>query len=199
MEKSIMSFLRNFLSALWLAYAVGLPALADTRVAVLDFELKDVTALPDVPEEVARTASLKPLLERALTNKGDYRFVSAANSGSAVAGHAAGYLWDHPDEAAKLGKHNDARFVVAGRVHKPSFLFVYFMARVIDADTGKLIGDFTIEVKGQQQKLTPIGIENLAARIDTALRQALEPNGGSNPNAPRAGLAPGARSEEKQS
>ncbi len=194
-----MSFLRNFLSALWLVYAVGLPALADTRVAVLDFELKDVTALPDVPEEVARTASLKPLLERALTNKGDYRFVSAADPGPAVAGQAAGYIWDHPDEAAKLGKQNDARFVVAGRVHKPSFLFVYFMARVIDADTGKLIGDFTVEVKGQQKKLTPVGIEDLATRIDTTLRQVLEANDGSNPNAPRAGLAAGVRSGEKPS
>lgn len=35
---------------------------AEVRIALLDFELKDVTLLPNRPEEIERTASIKPFL-----------------------------------------------------------------------------------------------------------------------------------------
>ena len=35
-------------------------------LAVLSFELKDMTPLPDTPEEVQRTASIAPLLREVL-------------------------------------------------------------------------------------------------------------------------------------
>jgi len=38
---------------------------ARTKIAILDFELKDLTLAPRLPEEIKRTASIKPLLEKA--------------------------------------------------------------------------------------------------------------------------------------
>jgi hypothetical protein len=39
------------------------PVNAAPRIAVLNFELVDDTLLPNAPEELTRTASMKPLLE----------------------------------------------------------------------------------------------------------------------------------------
>ena len=39
---------------------------AETRIAILDFELKDLTLAPRIPAEIKRTASIKPLLEAEL-------------------------------------------------------------------------------------------------------------------------------------
>ncbi len=38
---------------------------AATRIAVLDFELNDITSLPNTPAERQRTASMAPLLTKA--------------------------------------------------------------------------------------------------------------------------------------
>ena len=50
-------------------------AAAETRIAVLDFELKDLTLAPRIPAEIERTATVKPLLENELKNSG-YTIVS---------------------------------------------------------------------------------------------------------------------------
>jgi len=39
---------------------------AAARIAVLDFELNDITSLPNTPAERQRTASMAPLLTKAL-------------------------------------------------------------------------------------------------------------------------------------
>ena len=44
---------------------------AETKIAILDFELKDLTLVPRIPAEIKRTASIKPLLEVEL-KKADY-------------------------------------------------------------------------------------------------------------------------------
>jgi hypothetical protein len=43
---------------------------AETSIAILDFELSDVTLAPGIPAEIARTASIKPMLEGELTRAG---------------------------------------------------------------------------------------------------------------------------------
>ena len=44
---------------------LSLPLAAETRIAVLEFDLKDVTLTANTPQEIERTASIKPLLEGA--------------------------------------------------------------------------------------------------------------------------------------
>ncbi|HYE36460.1 DUF2380 domain-containing protein [Methylocaldum sp.] len=161
-----MSFLSKIISIIALTILVSLPVSANSDIAVLDFELNDVTSNPGVAEEIERTGSLKRQLEESLSAKGGYRIVSIDPATQEAATKGFGYLWDHPDEAAALGKNSGSRFVLVGRVHKPSFLFVYLMAHLIDTRTGEVIGDFIVEVKGQQKNFTAKGIENLARQID---------------------------------
>ena len=168
-----MSIPVRLAASVFLAFLLTLPAGASTPVAVLDFQLNDLTSNPGVPEELERTASLRPLLEKSLAAKGVYRMIDVDRAAQTAASPAMGYLWDYPDEAAALGKSNEARYVLVGRLTKPSFLFAYLEARLIDANAGKAIGKFYVEVKGQQARFTPRGVDRLAEQIDAALR-ALE-------------------------
>jgi len=143
-------------------------AAAETRIAVLDFELKDLTLAPRIPAEIERTATVKPLLENELKNSG-YTIVSLPQDAQLSATSGTGYLFDHHDVAAQLGSQYGADYVVVGRLHKPSFLFVYLMAHLIDVSNGKLIGDYISEVKGGEKKLTPKGVESLAVKINDTL------------------------------
>jgi hypothetical protein len=65
---------------------------AETRIAILDFELKDLTMIPRTPEEIKRTASIKPLLEAEL-KKADYVIFSIDPKKQKLANSGVGYLW----------------------------------------------------------------------------------------------------------
>jgi hypothetical protein len=147
---------------------------AAPRIAVLDFELKDLTPAPNIPSEIARTASIKPLLEQELAKKG-FNIVRIAPDAVAKAAAGPGYLFDHHDLAGQLARTVEADYIVAGRLHKPSYLFVYLMAHLVDAKQGKLIGDYISEVKGGDRKLTAKGVESLAEKIQKTLDRTAFP------------------------
>ncbi|MGZ8223570.1 MAG: DUF2380 domain-containing protein [Methylobacter sp.] len=141
---------------------------AATRIAVLDFELKDLTLAPGIPAEIARTASVKPMLENELKKSG-FEIVSIAQDAQYRATAGVGYLFDHHDVAAKLAEKYGADYVIVGRLHKPSFLFVYLMAHLIEVTSEKLVGNYLSEIKGGEKKLTLKGVESLAVKITNTL------------------------------
>ena len=141
---------------------------AETRIAILDFELKDLTLVPRTPAEIKRTASIKPLLEAEL-KKADYVIISIDSKRQKFANGGVGYLFDHHDVAANLGKQFDADYVLVGRLHKPSFLFAYLMGHLIRVSDAKLIGDYISEAKGPNRKLTIKAVESLTVKIDKTL------------------------------
>lgn len=148
--------------------------IAETRLAVLDFELKDLTPMPRIPAEIERTAAIKPLLEAELKRAG-YVIMTIDLKAQKRAENGVGYLFDHHDAAAALAKPFGADYVLVGRLHKPSFLFVYLMGRLIRVSDSRLIGDFVSEVKGSDAKLTLKGVENLTVKIDSALENRYTP------------------------
>jgi hypothetical protein len=141
---------------------------AEIRIAVLDFELKDLTLAPGIPAEIERTASVKPLLENELRNSG-YAIISIPQNAQLSATSGIGYLFDHHDVAAQLASKYGVDYVIVGRLHKPSFLFVYLMAHVIEVSNGKLVGNYISEVKGGEKKLTLKGVESLAVKINDGI------------------------------
>lgn len=138
---------------------------AQPRIAVLDFELRDLTLKPGVPQELERTASVKPLLEEELQKSG-YEIIAIPLAAQTQATAGFGYLFDHHDIAAQLAKQYGADYVIVGRLHKPSFLFVYLMAHLIDVKQQRLIADYLSEVKGAEKKLTLKGVESLVVKIN---------------------------------
>ena len=138
---------------------------AAPKIAILDFELKDLTLKPGIPEEIERTASIKPMLEEELAKSG-YEIVLIPLIAQKQATAGVGYLFDHHDTAAQLAQHYNADFVIVGRLHKPSFLFVYLMAHLVDVKQQRLIADYVSEVKGGEKKLTRKGVESLVVKIN---------------------------------
>lgn len=146
-------------------------AAANPRIAVLDFELKDVTLAPGIPAEIARTASIKPMLENELRKSG-YEMVSITQESQQQAEAGTGYLFDHPDVAAQLGKKQGADYVLVGRLHKPSFLFFYLIVHLVDVKNEVLAGEYLYEVKGGEKKLVAKGVEGIAEKITKTLGAA---------------------------
>ena len=138
---------------------------AQPRIAVLDFELRDLTVIPGIPQEVARTASVKPMLEEELKKSG-YEIVAIPVAAQMQATAGFGYLFDHHDVAAQLAQHYNADYVIVGRLHKPSFLFVYLMAHLVDVKQQRLVADYLSEVKGGEKKLTRKGVESLVVKVN---------------------------------
>ena len=158
--------------ALLLLTTLMTPCWAAPRIAVLDFELKDLTLLPDSPEEIERTASIRPFLENALSETADVHIVEIDSAAMSKANVGFGYLFEHPDVAATLGKQHGAEWVVVGRLHKPSHLFAYLMVHLIDVGTGALAENIIVEVKGQQHIVNKKGAERLAKKILHHITQA---------------------------
>lgn len=144
---------------------------AETRIAVLDFELKDVTLAPRVPAEISRTASIKPMLENELKQSG-YEVVPIPDDAQQQAIAGVGYLFDHVDVAAQLGGKYGADYVIIGRLHKPSFLFFYLMAHLVDVKKEALAGEYLYEVKGGEKKLVAQGVEGITEKITKTLGAA---------------------------
>jgi hypothetical protein len=147
---------------------------AETSIAVLDFELNDLTLKPGIAAEINRTASVKPLLKKELKGAG-YRIISIDLAAQHQANSGFGYLFDHDDVAAELGRAAGADYVLVGRLHKPSFLFAYIMGHLIRVKDGQLIGNYISETKGGDEKLTLKGVESLASKIDKDLDKSYTP------------------------
>lgn len=145
------------------------PIQADESIAILAFELNDLTLLPQTTEELKRTASIKPLLEEALRAEGGHPVVPIDERAATDANAGVGYLFDHPEAAARLGRQFGADWILVGRLHKPSFLFAYIMAHLVDTRDGTQAANYIVEVKGPAQQVTKKGVARLAEKIDQTL------------------------------
>jgi hypothetical protein len=150
---------------LWFYLAFSYPVNAAPRIAVLDFELRDITALPNTPEEVTRTVFMKPLLEQAISKLGDDKIIQINTNEQNPATAGVGYLFNFDGIAAKLGRQSGADWVVVGRHSKGSFLYSYLMAHLIDVKTESLAANYSVELKGTYQKVRQRGISALAKKL----------------------------------
>jgi hypothetical protein len=145
----------------------GNTADANQRIAVLAFELNDITSLPNTPQEQIRTASIQPLLEAAIRQADNsYEIIPINPQTQSVANGSFGYLFRFHDLAAKLGAQANADWVIVGQHSKPSFLFSYLMVHVINVKSEKLAASIDIELKGNHETVTQHGVRSLAEKIN---------------------------------
>jgi hypothetical protein len=154
------------------SFSVGI--CAETSIAILDFELSDVTLAPRIPAEIERTASIKAMLEGELKKAG-YKIIAIDLDAQHEANGSFGYLFDHNDVAAELARKVGADYVLVGRLHKPSFLFAYLMGHLIKTDSGGMIENYVVETKGGDKKLTLKAVETLTSYIDKNLDNIYTP------------------------
>ncbi len=164
---------------LFLSFLIGLTfgisvTYAETKIAILAFELKDLTLAPGIPAEIKRTASIKPLLSQELSRAG-YKILEVDEIQYQQLNAGPGYLFEHHDVAARLGEKVAADYVLVGRLHKPSFLFAYLMGHLVRVSDGRLVGNYISEAKGPHVKLTKKTVESLAVKIDRDLDKRYTP------------------------
>ncbi|MCX7094172.1 MAG: DUF2380 domain-containing protein [Methylobacter sp.] len=166
-----MNRVKSTLTALAIGSLLLTNADAAQRIAVLDFELNDITSLPNTPEEQRRTASIRPLLEQAINRTGDYEVIHIDAAAQAAANSSFGYLFRFNDLAAKLGKQFGADWIIVSQHSKPSFLFSYLIAHVINIKNQTQTARYDIELKGNHEKVTQRGVKALADKVHNLIGQ----------------------------
>ncbi len=150
--------------------------LAATRIAVLDFELNDITLLPNTKEELERTASIAPLLRESLSRTGNYQAVAVTAESQRSANAGFGYLFRFHDIAANLGQQYDADWIVVSQHSKPSFLYSYLRSYLIQVKTRTTIARYDIELKGSHESVMRQGVGALANKLHQTLSRQDEIN-----------------------
>ncbi len=170
----ISHFKKSVLFSLVLLALLSANVKANTRIAILDFELSDVTLAPGIPAEIERTGAIKAMLEAELKKAG-YIIIPIDLAAQHQANAGFGYLFNHNDVAAALARKAGAEYVLVGRLHKPSFLFAYLMGHLIKANDGGLIENYVVETKGGESRLTLKAVETLTSKIDYNLDKSYSP------------------------
>jgi len=142
---------------------------AATRIAVLDFELNDITSLPNTQPEQQRTASMAPLLTKALSQIDGYEIVPVDAGIQKAANSSFGYLFRFHEVAAQLGRQLGADLIIVSQHSKPSFLFSYLWVYLIDVKKQTTIARYDIELKGNHEKVTQRGIASLTRKIQATV------------------------------
>lgn len=135
------------------------------KIAVFDFELNDITSLPNTSDEIQRTASFKPLLENVINSLGGYEIIQINTKEYNLQNAGLGYLYRFHDISASLGEEVGAKWVIVGQHSKPSFLFSYIMANLVNVKTKKLVARYEIELKGNHKKVTNRGIKAISKKL----------------------------------
>ncbi|CZF84123.1 hypothetical protein GCE9029_04214 [Grimontia celer] len=140
-------------------------------IAVLSFELADLTQVDNNTEEVIRTASLAPMLRKALNGEHGYDTVQIPLDAYENANQGFGYLFEHADSAAELGESLGADWIVITRIHKPSFLFSYLIVQVVNVKAKRAYPELIVEIKGQQAEMNQRGVDKLAEKIHSQIER----------------------------
>ena len=138
---------------------------AGIRIAILDFELNDMTSLPNTRAELIRTGSIKPLLEQAISQETGYEIIRINSEEQKFANAGFGYLFRFHDVAAKLGEEFGADWIIVGQHSKPSFLESSLITDLINIKTASRVAELIVDLKGNHEKVTERAVKTLAGKI----------------------------------
>lgn len=130
--------MRNFILIFSSFCMIGFAQAADVtvkntqkKIMAVEFELRDVSPLPNVKQEIERTALIDNVIKKTLVEYG-YEIVPACDALHKTFEQGNGYLYDRPEVAGKIGGECGADYVFMGQTWKPSFLFVFPQVQVVD-------------------------------------------------------------------
>ncbi|MEQ1602572.1 MAG: DUF2380 domain-containing protein [Methylophilaceae bacterium] len=105
------------------------------KIMVVDFILRDVSPLPDAPQEIERVALLDTVIKQTLAAHG-YVLLKPCDELLKASKQAISYLFDRPELAASLGGACGADYVLMGESWKPSYLFSFPQIKLMDTRKG---------------------------------------------------------------
>lgn len=144
---------------------------SDAKVMVSDFQLNDLTDLPNAPEELARIAYLSSTFRQKIV-EGSVEVVPVNDQLKAqMSANSATYFFDHPALAAKLAEDSGADYLVIGVALKPTYLFVYPRILMIDIKTQQVVHASYVQLESSwlDQHTTARNAEKLAEKVRAKL------------------------------
>ena len=143
------------------------------KVMVLDFQLNDLTDLPNAPEELARIEYLSSTFKQKLVDDG-VEIVPVNDQLKAVLlAQSPTYLFDHVELAAKLAEGSGADYLFIGVALKPTYLFVYPRTLLVDIKTRKVVQARASQLESSwlDKNTTARSAEKLANMVSEELKK----------------------------
>lgn len=139
---------------------------------VLDFQLNDMTDLPNAPEELARIAHLSDTYKQILAENGVQLVPVNDRLKADIANQSPTYLFDNVPHAAKQAAGSGADYLLIGVALKPTYLFVYPRILLIDLKTQKVVlaKAAQLESSWTDNNTTARTAEKLAVMVTDALK-----------------------------
>jgi Protein of unknown function (DUF2380) len=154
--------LPGLLCALWAAAAQAAPV----KVAVFDLELYDTSLEGELrgrdPAETARLTEMTTLLREAVAAQSGLTAVDVAPLRDRLAQMPA--LYSCSGCEAKLAGELGAERSVSGFVYKVSTLILYITVAVRDTQTGKLVEEASVSIRGNTDESWRHGLQSLLDR-----------------------------------
>ena len=149
----------------------------DAKVMVPDFQLNDLTDLPNAQEELARIAYLSSTFRQKIIEYGIEVIPANDQLKVEMSANSATYLFDHPAIAAKLAEGSGADYLVVGVALKPTYLFIYARILMVDIKTQQVIyGSYVqLESSWSDQHTTARNAEKLAEKVRAKLNELIKP------------------------
>ncbi len=145
------------------------------KVMVLDFQLNDLTDLPNAPEELARVEYLSATFKQKLVDNGVELVPVNDKLKAELAAYSATYLFDRVNHAAQLAEGSGADYLIIAVAMKPTYLFVYPRIRMVDIKTqqGVLSTYAQLESSWSDKNTTANTGERLANKVSEKLRELM--------------------------
>jgi hypothetical protein len=137
------------------------------KIMVLDFQLNDMTDLPNAPEELQRISYLTTIYKQKLAEHGFDIVPVNEKLKTVIRNQSATYLFDNVETAAGLAAGNDADYLLIGVALKPTYLFVYPRILLVDLKAKKVVMAKAAQLESSwaDKRTTARTAENLAAMV----------------------------------
>ncbi len=143
-------------------------------VMVLDFQLNDMTGLPNAPEELERINYLTFVYKQKLAMSGIHIIPVNEKLKTVIKNQSSTYLFDNVETAANLAAGCGANYLLINVALKPTYLFVYPRLLLIDIKTKKVVmaKAAQLESSWSDKTTTARTAEKLATMVSDFFRKA---------------------------
>jgi len=144
---------------------------------VLDFQLNDLTNLPNAPEELARISYLSETFKQKLTENGVSLVAVNKKMQDELMANSATYFYDRVEVAAKMAAGSGADYLLIAVALKPTYLFVYPRILLVDIKTQKVVLSQASQLESSwlDKNTTARSGVNLAVMVSEKLKELATP------------------------
>lgn len=147
-------------------------AATPSKVMVLDFQLNDLTDLPNAPEELERISYLTKTYKEVLAKQGVNIVPVADKLKADIKNQSPTYLFDQIEYVAEVANESGADYVLIGVALKPTYLFVYPRILVVNVKSKKVVlaKAFQLESSWTDQNTTANTAKKIAEAVASAIK-----------------------------